>query len=710
MGNKFKILLIGIILCVMYGGCGRDGGNDDKSVLFSIEKNILYEERNTAQEVCKIKTGNGKIIYDVASALQETFYIQDNNDDFASAVIYTIDTDMEDLIDFDFDKNGNIFYITLTIENEKGIIDLRKCGITGETEEIKVLNFFWAGKEDNCYDWKLEVLSNGNILIYSHWGYLLLNEHGEVIEKETLENAEIYEIMVGENNCMFVQQYRDGEKVISQIDLETGQMEQMPDISNFVKFDFATRSEDEVYMYSDTSVYSYSFLTKKRDKLFDWSDYGIVGDYVIKIYSQDGQLHCVIYENQILYDVKWLGSKSKEVRTELVLGCIGEQSEVRRAVAKFNNENTEYRIKVVDYMQGEEITAVNNLYNDILSGKGVDLIKFDSQYIDDRFLGEKGVLEDLNPYLEQSRELNREDLVDSVYQSLLFNNKLYMLPTNFLLETMITKRKWAGENDKYSVENFLEILDADSTMYELYISRDAMIQGYSSYAVNMTDNKNLNRDTLKKYLKLIKYMPESIIFEPNPQSRKEGRVLLEQCIIDCVNTYMYKKSVWGEDYAFVNFSEMEGNGIMFIPMNCYGIIAASEQKEGAWQFIESFFSEEWQDSITPNYNFSVCKEKLASQFKEAMVINHYFNEEGEEKEAPILTYDAAGDRIEVFAAREQDIKELEKAVNQAQLVKRNVSAVENIIREEAEAYFCGDKTLDAVADAIENRLKSVFAE
>lgn len=416
--------------------------------------------------------------------------------------------------------------------------------------------------------------------------------------------------------------------------------------------------------------------------------------------NDDKSVHFIIEKNVLYKD-----RNTAEERTEIVLGCIGEQNEVRRAVAKFNNENTEYRIKVVDYTQEEEITAVNNLYNDILSGKGVDLIRFDSQYIDDRFLGEKGVLEDLNPYLAQSRELNREDLVDSVYQSLLFNSKLYMLPTNFLLETMITKRKWAGEDDKCSVDDFLKILDGNPTTYELYISREAMIQSYVSWAVNRLDNKGLNRDTLEKYLRFMKYMPESCTYEPNPQNRMEGRVLLEPCIIDCVNTYMYEKSVWGEDYAFANFSEMEGNGIMFIPMNCYGIIASSGQKEGAWKFIESFFSEEWQDSITPNYNFSVCKEKLASQFEEAMVINHYFNREGEEKEAPILTYDVEGDCIEVFAAREQDIKELEKAMNQAQLVKRNVSAVENIIQEEAEAYFCGDKTLDEVVDIIENRLK-----
>ncbi len=68
----------------------------------------------------------------------------------------------------------------------------------------------------------------------------------------------------------------------------------------------------------------------------------------------------------------------------------------------------------------------------------------------------------------------------------------------------------------------------------------------------------------------------------------------------------------------------------------------------------------------------MCKEKLASQFKEAMVINYYFDREGEEKE-------------------------LEKEINQVQFVKRNVSVVEKIIQEEA-------------VDIIENRLKLAFAE
>lgn len=50
---------------------------------------------------------------------------------------------------------------------------------------------------------------------------------------------------------------------------------------------------------------------------------------------------------------------------------------------------------------------------------------------------------------------------------------------------MITKSKWVEERDKCSVENFLEILNGDPSMYELYVSRDVMIQNYSSCAINM---------------------------------------------------------------------------------------------------------------------------------------------------------------------------------------------------------------------------------
>lgn len=53
--------------------------------------------------------------------------------------------------------------------------------------------------------------------------------------------------------------------------------------------------------------------------------------------------------------------------------------------------------------------------------------------MDDRAMGERGILEDLMPYMESSQVVSPQNLLPSVYQALQTEGKVYMLPTNFQL-------------------------------------------------------------------------------------------------------------------------------------------------------------------------------------------------------------------------------------------------------------------------------------
>ena len=55
--------------------------------------------------------------------------------------------------------------------------------------------------------------------------------------------------------------------------------------------------------------------------------------------------------------------------------------------------------------------------------------------------------------------------------------------------------------------------------------------------------------------------------------------------------------------------------MMLYPDNCYAVSAQSRHKDGAWKFIESFFTQEWQEKITPNYAFSIDKDRFEQQLK-----------------------------------------------------------------------------------------------
>lgn len=75
--------------------------------------------------------------------------------------------------------------------------------------------------------------------------------------------------------------------------------------------------------------------------------------------------------------------------------------------------------------------------------------------MDVEVLREKGAIENLIPYLEKSDVIGEEDIVDSAYQILTADGGLYMLPTNFVLYTLITKEKWCSNKENFTFEEAL---------------------------------------------------------------------------------------------------------------------------------------------------------------------------------------------------------------------------------------------------------------
>ena len=141
-------------------------------------------------------------------------------------------------------------------------------------------------------------------------------------------------------------------------------------------------------------------------------------------------------------DIAFKTSETEDNKTKIVLGCVGENAQLHEAVASFNNENNEITIVLHNYDEEDKSEAVNHLYNDVLSGKGPDIINFSAEDIDERELGRRKLLENLVPYLEKSDVIGEDAIVDSVYRALLENDSVYMLPTNFALHTLIIKDKW----------------------------------------------------------------------------------------------------------------------------------------------------------------------------------------------------------------------------------------------------------------------------
>lgn len=667
MKKRFGISCIVCVVLFLLSGCSGGGKHIEQSErqMWNADwkKEIEVIHKDVAEVLNSIRVNNGNIVYSTISSGEEKFYYTQIEKTTSPKLLCANHMATTDVLDYCLDKDGNSFFIVLEVTDEGENINLRKYNPNGAVEIIKWLNDFHKGNFDDCYGWKVRVKEDGNILVYSQLAYLLLDEVGNEIKERSWENNVFYDVAYMGQDVLFMHQYKDYLNSFSQIDLNTEERKEIINIPTSVHFDFAPYSASDILMYTDSECYCYNVQTEQLEMLLKWSDYGIVGDNICCIYVQDGKVHCIVYENSVLYDVTYVEANLTTTKTELVLGCIGESAQLRKAVADFNNRSLDCTITIIDYWEKDEKTAVNNMYHAILAGEGPDIIGFEPRYANDIVLGERGMLVDLNVYLNESQIVNTDDIISSIYQALLADNKLYMLPTNFMIDTLITKEKWIGEDGRWTCRDLLDIMKNNPKL-EVAVSKDTMLECGMLYGMGNV------QDVVGEYLEIANLLPLDIDYDTDEASRRQGDILFEQCMIDCVSTYLYKKSVWGEDSTFVGFPDVKGNGMAIIPVNCFGINAKSEHKEEAWKFIESYFTDEWQQSITPNWCFSVCEDVLEKQFEAATESEYYYDGNHNRLEVPLMTYILDGATIDVYAAKEQDIERLKSMLDNIRVVRR----------------------------------------
>lgn len=389
----------------------------------------------------------------------------------------------------------------------------------------------------------------------------------------------------------------------------------------------------------------------------------------------------------------------EEPKTEIILGDMGGASTLQEAVADFNSENNVITITIHDYYEQNISDGISRLYDDILTGKGPDIISFSTDEMDVEVLREKGAIENLIPYLEKSDVIGKEDIVDSAYQVLTADGGLYMLPTNFVLYTLITKEKWCRNKENFTFEEALravrECEEDPMISRDLFLQEGAICGGYSG---ETEDNR------LEQYIKIAEQLPQQAMFQTNDLLMREGKIPFNlECIGD-MQQYLYKKSIWGEDAVYTGFPGAEGKGRIFIFDNCFAINSQSAHKEEAWKFVESYFTEEGQKTIAPNWNFSILQDVLDQQLSDSRKQEYYQTSDGKREKLPILTYEIGGTYENVYAAQDEDIQDVREMINNTKVMQRSDLPFIGITQEEALYYFDGEKSIEETAAAIRNKI------
>lgn len=523
-----------------------------------------------------------------------------------------------------------------------------------------------------------------------------LNEAG--VSRKLYSKEEIYGIQSYDNDSVLLK--RGGDKY-GIYDCKKGR-----ETGIFSQIDwFSTPyvAEDGIlFAYDKTKLYFYSDSDRKNSVLY-WSDYGVDGSLIDKIYLDNGTLHCIMREglsdwkDLYLSDDNNLEKESTDI-TYLTIGCVRDDSAFENAIAAFNKSSKDIKVIIKDYSESEAGSPENALYNDILAGTGPDLVQINREEMgDDRFI-RANMLEGLSPYLEGSTVVKRSDFIPTFLDAISYDGEIYYCPTNFFFDC---RYGIYDDNASWNLDRFLEYIKSNQNK-EIAMSRSEYIDLIAVNALCKDIEPEEIRADVKIIVETLSFLTEPGIYNPDFSARKKGKIILEGASFMDAQDYLVSRSIWGGG-TIKGYPEVEGSGCYFVPDNSYAISSTSSNKMAAWRFIEYFFTEEGRENGTPNWLFSSNKELFEEQLR-AMTLND------NNKDELVYSYIDEDLYVEVMPAPEEIIDELRNAVYNTKSIVRSSKEVHDIIAEESEYYFRGEKNKEEAIDVIMGRLKAYYGE
>lgn len=583
---------------------------------------------------------------------------------------------------------------------------------------------------DYFYCRGIVALDDGRVLVFSNKGIESFTEAGgfkllvDTVSQGSEYRDYYFDPHYGSDKKVYVSYYKDGKEKISIFDPDSAKIgAEFPlDMNGFVDYQYLSGNGYTMYISDDDAVYGFDGSTAKLTKLLDYVDSDLTQSYAISslVALSETEFIARISDEEYNYHLtRLIKVPASEVKDREVLTLAGYYIgyEIRSAVTKFNKESELYKIKTVDYSKfdtEEDYNAgIKQLNLDVASGNIPDILVADSNVSMGSFEN-KGLFLDLTSYLANDPEISEDDFLPNIMEAAKTNGKLYKIIPSFYVQTVVTKSKYLEGKNTLTFEDCRKIIDASGNGYKysfgMQRKKDFLETGIALAGNKYIDWENkkcsFDSDSFIQFLELTKEFADEITEDDwdvySDTYFREGKSFFDIAFISNFRNYnRYRQGLFGEDITFMGFpNNMDLNCSVIYPESSFSISAKSKNKDGAWEFVRYYLTDEYQDTI----EFSFPTKKTAfDKFAESSTSKMFYMEDGKKVEYDDTTY--VGDQeIVLDPLTAEQVQEMKDFIGGLSLIYTSNDSINVIIEEEASAFFSGQKTAQEVANIIQSRV------
>ncbi len=379
----------------------------------------------------------------------------------------------------------------------------------------------------------------------------------------------------------------------------------------------------------------------------------------------------------------------------LVYGTLHLEQEMETWISEYNLVQDEVKIEIKEYGQEGLEEGLARLNAELVQGKGPDLI--DLSDINAGPYISLGILVDIYPLLEADPELQPDFFMPGGLKLYETGGHLYGIAPGYRLETLMGERAVLGEPEDWTVEKmcgFINELPQGSSFVNylgsLGFLRIVLHRGMEEYVDWETGTCSFDSDDFRELLGLAAMMDTLPLFENEEQAFAEGKLLANRVYISSPEDYGASVSLFqGEPTVCVGFPSREGGGALVTPYLPIGI-RSGEKQDAAWKFVKSLLENEFQEKHI-RFNFPLRRDSLQKMLAEAAVR-------------------FAEDKSGEITLRKEDCDALYEVIYSTGYSQVFDTNIWEIIEEEAETCFAGDKSIEEAAGVIQSRAEIYVQE
>ena len=545
------------------------------------------------------------------------------------------------------------------------------------------------------------------------------------------------------------------------IDLETkdwGEKVKLP--SNVWSIFPGDDAYDFYYTYNN-NIYGYTSKTDTRDKLVDWlacdvdtnnmSGYAMLSDSRVAALMQDWSTDPTTYQLIVLHRVDASEIKEKKV---LTLACMYLDWNLRSMIVEYNKTNDEYRINVVDY--GEYATdddynaGVTKLTTEIISGSVPDIFLTSNLPIDK--YAAKGVIADLNTFMDGGNGLSRDYFVPQVMSALEKDGKLYELPTSFSVQTAYALSSIASQYDTWNVaavQDAMTQLQEGATVFSDGWTKNTALsnclsRNLSAFVDWTTGKCEFDSEAFQQLLAFCNSFPaetsdgdgaiayatstdlavDDAMWESDATRITNGKQLMSTIEMYSFDSYIWNVYAIRDKITLTGYPTEDGSGSSFGLQMPMAISSVTKYPDAAWEFVCSIIKK--MNTIDENnyyYGFPISQAAFDAEMTDIMTEQYQLDENGEQVDwdgdgepdkAIRGSYETMenGETVykDVYALTQEEIDQILGVINNTHSVYDYDQEILDIITDEVAAYFAGDKDVQTTANMIQSRVNLYVQE